>query len=50
LAAHYGVKGELENHASYVQSWKQSLDEKQVASAANKAAKAFEWIINQTQI
>jgi len=47
LAAYYGLKGELENHASYVQSWKQDLSEKQVIGAVNKAAKAFEWIVNQ---
>lgn len=47
LAAHYGLKGELENHASYIQSWKTHLDEKQVMNATNKAAKAFEWLINQ---
>lgn len=47
LAAHYGLKGELENHASYVQSWKKYLNEKQVMSATHKAAKAFEWLINQ---
>ena len=48
LAAHYGLKRELENHASYVQSWKTHLDEKQVMNATNKAAKAFEWLINQS--
>lgn len=45
LAAHLGLRGELENHASYVQSWKQHLNEKEVMRAANKAAKAFEWIV-----
>ena len=47
LAAHYGLKGSLENHASYVQSWKKDLSEKQVMSAANKAAKIFEWLIEK---
>ena len=47
LAAHYGLKGSLENHASYVQSWKKDLNEKQVMSAANKAAKIFEWLIEK---
>jgi antirestriction protein ArdC len=49
LAIHFGLRGELENHASYVQNWKQHLDEKQVMRAANKAAKAFEWIIKAAE-
>ncbi len=47
LSAHLGIKGQLENHASYIKSWKQNLSEKQIMSATNKAAKVFEWIINQ---
>jgi antirestriction protein ArdC len=46
LAIHFGLKAELENHDSYVNSWKTLLSEKEVMSAAHKAAKAFEWIIN----
>jgi len=38
---HFGLKSELENHASYVQSWKQSLTEKDVL----QAAQLFEWLI-----
>ena len=49
LAAHYGVKGGLENHASYIQDWKQLLPERQVMSAAKKAAKAFEWLVNKSK-
>lgn len=49
LCAHFGVKGELENHASYINHWKQDLNEQQIMSAVNKAAKAFEWIIKDTE-
>ncbi|MCX7121709.1 MAG: zincin-like metallopeptidase domain-containing protein [Gammaproteobacteria bacterium] len=46
LATHFGLKAELENHASYVQGWKMLLSEKEVMSAVNKATKAFEWILD----
>lgn len=45
LTTHFGLRGELENHASYVHSWQQHLDAKQIMRAAHKAAKAFEWLI-----
>ena len=47
LSIHYGIKGELEYHASYMAYWKKLLNEKQVMSSIHKATKAFEWIINQ---
>lgn len=47
LASYFGLKAELENHASYIQSWKTILSESEIMSAVNKAAKAFEWIIEQ---
>ncbi len=50
LTIHFGVRGELEGHASYVQSWKKLLGEKQIMSATHKAARAFEWIIGQHTI
>lgn len=46
LAAHFGLRGELENHASYVQSWKEHLTPAQIMRATHQAAKAFEWLIN----
>lgn len=46
LASYYNINGVLENHAAYIQFWKQELNVRQIASAINKAAKAFEWIIN----
>lgn len=45
LSAHFGLKAELENHASYIQSWKTLLNEKEIASAISKAARVFEWIL-----
>lgn len=47
LATHYGIKGELEHHASYVQQWKKLLSEREVMRSINTAAKTFEWIISQ---
>ena len=47
LAMHFGLKAELENHASYVQSWKQLLSEKDILQATHKAAQIFEWLIGQ---
>ena len=49
LATYYGVRGELENHASYVQCWKQNLNEKQVLRAATQAGKIFEWIVSVSE-
>ena len=48
LSAHFGLKSELENHASYVQSWKTLLSEREIMSAVNTAAKAFDWILKNT--
>lgn len=46
LTTHFGINGEIENHASYVDSWKTLLTEKQVMNATAKAAKAFSWLVN----
>jgi len=45
LALHFGLKAELENHASYVQSWKELLSEQDILQATHQAAKAFEWLL-----
>lgn len=47
LAAHFGIVGDLLNHASYVASWKKHLDAKAVGRAMSQASKAFGWIISQ---
>ena len=45
LSSHFGLRAELEHHASYVQLWKTLLSEKKVMNAVNKASKAFAWIL-----
>lgn len=50
LTSHFGLQGELENHASYVQGWKKHLSEKEVMAAVTKATKAFEWILDHAYI
>ena len=47
LSAHFGLKAGLENHASYVQSWKTLLNEKSVMAATNLAARAFKWLVEK---
>lgn len=47
LASHFGLQAELENHASYVQGWKQHLSEKEIMQSVSKATQAFEWILDQ---
>ncbi len=49
LASYFGLSGDLLNHASYVATWKQHLDEKAVARASSQAAKAFHWLIHDEQ-
>lgn len=49
LAAHFGIVGDLLNHASYVTSWKQHLDAKAVGRAMSQASKAFGWLISQLE-
>ena len=46
LAAHFGLSGNLINHASYVASWKKHLDAKAVGRAMSQASKAFEWLVS----
>lgn len=45
LAAHFGIDGDLYNHASYVNSWKTLLSPKEIMRAVNNASKAFEYLI-----
>ena len=45
LATHLGINGDLVNHASYVNSWKQNLSSADIMRAVNNAAKAFEYLI-----
>lgn len=49
LASYFNLNGDLLNHASYVASWKQHLDEKAIARASSQAAKAFHWLIEKRE-
>ena len=49
LAAHFGISGDLVNHASYVTSWKKHLNAKALGRAMTQASKAFEWLVSQLQ-
>lgn len=45
LATHFGINGDLFNHASYVASWKKHLTPKEIMRAVNNAVKSFEYVI-----
>ena len=45
LATHFGLKGQIEGHASYLDYWKKYLKPQAVMRAASHAAKAFEFLI-----
>ena len=47
---HFGLQAGVEHHASYVQSWKTLLSEKEIVTAVAKATKAFEWILENAQV
>lgn len=49
LATFFNVQSDIENHASYVNSWKQLLNEKEIMRATNQAAKAFHYLIDPLQ-
>lgn len=49
LAAHFGIAGDLVNHASYVASWKKNLDAKAVGRAISQASKTFIWLVNRLE-
>lgn len=49
LATHFNVTGRLENHASYIESWKKKLDEKAVMRAISKAEEAFNFLVSENQ-
>lgn len=46
LATHFGIDGDLLNHASYIAGWKELLEPKDVMRAVTHAVKAFEYIIS----
>jgi antirestriction protein ArdC len=45
LGVHYGINADVENHASYVKSWKTHCSLSDVAEAIKHATKAFKYII-----
>ena len=49
LATYFNIQSDIENHASYVNSWKKHLNEKDVMRATNRAAKAFHFMIERLE-
>jgi antirestriction protein ArdC len=47
LTAYFNIDGELEQHASYVESWKTILSEREIVRAVTQATKAFAWLIGE---
>lgn len=47
LAGHFGLTGDVVNHASYISSWKKYLDSKAVTRAITQASQAFHWLISK---
>ncbi len=52
LSAETGVKGKLEHHASYVESWLRVLkgDKKAIVTAASAASKASRFILDGNKV
>ena len=50
LATYFNIQSDIENHASYVSSWKKLLNEKDVMRATNRAAKAFHFMIERLEV
>lgn len=46
LATHFGIDGDLLNHASYIAGWKELLEPKDIMRAVTNAVKAFEYLIS----
>jgi antirestriction protein ArdC len=49
LCTFFNVQSDIENHASYVNSWKSLLNEKEIMRATNMATKAFQYLIDYLQ-
>jgi len=49
LATFFNVNSDIENHASYISSWKNLLNEKEVMRATNMATKAFHYLLEPLQ-
>lgn len=49
LATFFNVESDIENHASYVNSWKCLLNEKEIMRATNMAAKAFHYLVESRE-
>jgi len=47
LTTYFKIDGGLEQHASYVQSWKTFLSERDIVRAVIQATKAFTWLIGE---
>lgn len=49
LCTFFNIQSNIENHASYVHSWKKLLNEKEIMRATNMAAKAFHYLVEPLQ-
>lgn len=47
LNSYFSVNGNIEQHASYVESWKSVLSEKEIMRSIKKASEAFMWLIGE---
>ncbi|VEG91175.1 ArdC family protein [Legionella spiritensis] len=49
LTSFFNIESDIENHASYVNSWKQLLHEKEIMRATNMATRAFHFLVEPLQ-
>ena len=49
LCSFFGISSDIENHASYVNSWKQHLKPSDIMKATNNAAKAFHFLLDSAE-
>lgn len=47
LSTHFGITGNIERHAAYVQGWQENLTPLDVAKCISKATQAFTWLISK---
>ena len=49
LCSFFNINSDIENHASYVNSWKQHLKPVDIMKATNNAAKAFHFLLDNAE-
>jgi len=49
LCTFFGINSDIQNHASYIDSWKQYLKSGDVMKAINNAAKAFHFLLDSIE-